>query len=286
MFKIAAITDEVSQEPAMAAAMVREFGGEGLEIRSVWEKGPHELDKTDITRLKRIAEAHGLRICGIASPVFKCHLGEAEEEREHLDMLHRCIALAHALDTDLIRVFTFWQHPGPPPWDLIAEKFQEPLRLAAQEGIVLGIENERSTMGASARRVADFLALMNHPHLRAIWDPGNEQGNLEGGGAFPRGYETLKPWIVHVQLKDVKRLPNGTRASVRLGMGDIDYLGQLKALKRDGYRGYLSMETHWRLQHEVPGDVLRQPKGSVFSAGGEEATRQCLESLRAMLRQL
>jgi sugar phosphate isomerase/epimerase len=141
-------------------------------------------------------------------------------------------------------------------------------------------------MGASAQRVADFLALMNHPHLRAIWDPGNEQGNLEGGGAFPRGYETLNPWIVHVQLKDVKRLPNGARASVRLGMGDIDYLGQLKALKRDGYRGYLSMETHWRLQHEVPEDVLRQPKGSVFSAGGEEATRQCLVSLREMLRQL
>jgi sugar phosphate isomerase/epimerase len=286
MFKIAAISDEISQDPAVAAAMVREFGGEGLEIRSVWEKGPHELGTADISRLQQIVEAHGLRICGIASPVFKCHLGVAAEEREHLEMLNRCISLAHALDTDLIRVFTFWQQPGPPPWDLIAEKFHEPLRLAAQEGIILGIENERSTMAANARRVADFLALMNHPHLRAIWDPGNEQGNPEGGGAFPRGYETLKPWIVHVQLKDVKHLTDGTRASVRLGMGDVDYLGQLKALEADGYRGYLSMETHWRIQHEIPRDVVRQPKGSVFSAGGAEATRQCLESLREMLRQL
>jgi L-ribulose-5-phosphate 3-epimerase len=286
MFKIAVITDEVSQNPAVAAAMVREFGGEGLEIRSVWEKGPHELGATDISRLQQIVEAHGLRICGIASPVFKCHLGVAAEEREHLEMLTRCIALAHALDTDLIRIFTFWQQPGPPPWDLIAEKFHEPLRLAAQEGIILGIENERSTMATNARRVADFLALMNHPRLRAIWDPGNEQGNSEGGEAFPRGYETIKPWIVHVQLKDVKHLTDGTRASVRLGMGDVDYLGQLKALERDGYQGYLSLETHWRIQHEIPRDVVRQPKGSVFSAGGEEATRQCLESLREMLRQL
>jgi hypothetical protein len=31
---------------------------------------------------------------------------------------------------------------------------------------------------------------------------------------------------------------------------------------------------------------VRQPKGSLFSAGGEEATRQCLESLREMLRQV
>ena len=283
MFKLAAITDEISQDPAVAAAMVREFGGEGVEIRSVWEKGPHELDDADITRLKQIVEAYGLRVCGIASPVFKCHLGMAEEEREHLDILRRCIGLAHALGTDLIRVFTFWQRPGPPPWERIAEKFQEPLRLAAQEGVILGIENERSTMAASARRVADFLARMNHPSLRAIWDPGNEQGNAEGDGAFPRGYETLKPWIVHVQIKDVKRLPNGTHTSVRLGTGDIDYLGQLRALKHDGYGGYLSMETHWRIHHEIPKDVVRQPKGSVFSAGGEDATRQCLESLREML---
>jgi len=108
-----------------------------------------------------------------------------------------------------------WHQPGPPPCELIAEKFQEPLRLAAHEGITLGLENERSTMAAGARRVADFLALVNHPRLRAIWNPDKEQGNADGGGAFPRGYETLKAWIVHVQIKDVKRLPNGTRGRVK-----------------------------------------------------------------------
>jgi sugar phosphate isomerase/epimerase len=147
MFKLAAITDEISQDPAIAAALIQEFGGEGMEIRSVWEKGPHELDSDEMTRLKQIADAYGLRICGIASPVFKCRLGWKEEEAEHLDILRRCIALAHALDTDLIRVFTFWQQPGQPPWEQIAEKFHGPLRLAEQEGIRLGIENERSTTG-------------------------------------------------------------------------------------------------------------------------------------------
>jgi sugar phosphate isomerase/epimerase len=286
MFKLAVISDEVSQDPAVAASMVREFGGHGLELRSVWEKGPEELDGADIARLKHIVDTSGLRVCGIASPVYKCHLGATEEERQHLTMLQRCIELAHALDTNLIRLFTFWYEPGPPPWEQIAETFQEPLRLAAQEGIILGIENERSTMATGARRLADFLSLVNDPHLRAIWDPGNEQGNPEGSGAFPSGYETLKPWIVHVQLKDVKCFPDGTRASVRLGTGDIDYLGHLAALKRDGYGGYVSLETHWRINHAIPREVVRQPKGSAFSAGGEEATRQCLHSLQAMLRQI
>ncbi|HZC02293.1 MAG TPA: hypothetical protein VE844_13360, partial [Gammaproteobacteria bacterium] len=50
--------------------------------------------------------------------------------------------------------------------------------------------------------------------------------NSEGDGAFPAGYELLKPWIGHVQVKDVKRLPDGTSTSVRFGMGDVDYRGQ------------------------------------------------------------
>src|SRR6266536_2060638 len=152
MFKLAVITDEVSQDPTTAAAMVQEFGGEGLEIRSVWEKSPDELSADEMQRLKRIADDYELRICGIASPVYKCRLGAAEEEGQHLDILRRCITLAHALDTTLIRVFTFWRQPGSPPWERIAEKFTEPLRLAEQEEVILGVENERSTMGANAKR--------------------------------------------------------------------------------------------------------------------------------------
>jgi L-ribulose-5-phosphate 3-epimerase len=286
MFQVAAISDEISQDPAVAAALLREFGGVGLEIRSVWEKGPHELAAEEIGRLKHIITDYGLGVCGIASPVFKCDLGDAAAEAQHREFLRSCIDLAHALETKLIRVFTFWRQPGLPPWGQIADRFGAVLRWAEQEDVILGIENERSTMGATARHVADFLALVSHPCLRAIWDPGNEQGNAETRGAYPAGYETLKPWIVHVQLKDVKRLADGSVTSVRLGSGEVDYLGQLRALQRDGYQGYLSLETHWRLHHHIPREVVRQPRGSVFSMGGAEATRQCLESLHEMLKQI
>ena len=74
--------------------------------------------------------------------------------------------------------------------------------------------------------------------------------------------------------------------SVRLGTRDVDYRGQLKVLKRNGYCGYLSMETHGRIRHAIPKDAVRQAQGSAFSVGGEEATRLCLESLREMLQQI
>jgi len=286
MFPIAVITDEISQDLAVAAALVKEFGGSALEIRSVWEKSPHEFDTDDIARIKCIADDYGLRICGIASPFYKCTLGDTEEEKQHLDILRRCIAVAHALETNLIRVFTFWQQPGVPPWEQIAEKFQEPIRLAEAEDVILGVENDPSTMGTNARQVAQFLSPINHPRVRSVWDPGNELWAGEARAAFPDGYETLKPWIVHIQLKDLKRTPEGKVEAVRLGRGEVDYLGQFKALKADGYSGHLSLETHWRVQREIPEDLLHRPKGSVFSFGGEEATRLCLQSLREMLAQV
>lgn len=284
--RIAVITDEISQDLAVAAALVKEFNGEGLEIRSVWEKGPHELDADDVERIKRVAGEYGLRICGIASPFYKCTFGDPEEGRQQLDILRRCIAVAHALDTHLLRVFTFWRQPGEPPWEQIVEQFQAPLRLAEREDVVLGVENDPSTMGATARQVARFLTLANHPRLRAVWDPGNE---LWAGGpraAFPEGYELLKPWIVHVHLKDLRRTPHGTVEAVRLGTGEVDYAGQLRALKADGYRGFVSLETHWRVRHAISAELLHRPKGSAFSFGGEEATRLCLQSLRALVARI
>src|SRR5262245_23859121 len=283
MFSLAVITDEISQDLAVAAALVKEFGGSALEIRSVWEKSPHEFDTNDIARIKRIADDYGLHICGIASPFYKCTFGENEEEQQHLDILRRCIEVAHALETKLIRVFTFWRQPGTPPWEQIAEKFQEPLRLAEVEDVILGVENDPSTMGTTARQVAQFLSLINHSRVRSVWDPGNELWEGETRAAFPDGYETLKPWIVHIQLKDLRRTPAGKIEAVRFGTGEVDYLGQFRALRADSYKGYLSLETHWRVRREIPEDLLHRPKGSAFSFGGEEATRLCLQSLQEML---
>src|SRR5262245_26256417 len=189
MFHLAAITDEISQDLTIAAALVKEFGGSALEIRSVWEKSPHEFDANEVARIKRIADDYGLRICGIASPFYKCNFGNSEEEQQHLNILRRCIEVAHALETKLIRVFTFWQQSGTPSWERIAEKFQEPIRLAEAEDVILGVENDPSTMGANARQVVQFLALINHPRVRSVWDPGNELWEGETQVAFPNGYE-------------------------------------------------------------------------------------------------
>jgi L-ribulose-5-phosphate 3-epimerase len=73
---------------------------------------------------------------------------------------------------------------------------------------------------------------------------------------------------------------------VPIGEGEVDYVGQFSALVRDGYDGYLSLETHWRPVTQLPEDLVQMPKGEQFSYMGDVATKECLTRLKALLRQV
>jgi sugar phosphate isomerase/epimerase len=90
-----------------------------------------------------------------------------------------------------------------------------------------------------------MLSAVKSPTLGLNWDPGNAYA--AGETPFPNGYEPLdKKRIWHMHLKDAAPNPNGSEAIWRpIGGGKIDYLGQFRALIKDGYRGTLSLETHY-----------------------------------------
>ena len=98
------------------------------------------------------------------------------------------------------------------------------------------------------------------------WDPGN--ATARGEKAYPDGYATIpKGRIAHIHCKDVVSAGDDRTAWAAMGRGIIDYVGQFRALARDGYTGVLSLETHWR-------------------GGGtpEESTRQSMAGLKNLLQ--
>jgi sugar phosphate isomerase/epimerase len=48
-----------------------------------------------------------------------------------------------------------------------------------------------------------------------------------------------------LSLKDATKTTKGVEWAA-MGKGMIDWVGQYKALKRDGYHHFVSLETHWR----------------------------------------
>ena len=77
------------------------------------------------------------------------------------------------------------------------------------------------------------------------WDPGNAAA-LDGT-TFSAGYSLLpKDRIGHCHCKDVVRKPDHGYDWAPVGAGIVDWPGQLRALKQDGFHYGLSLETHWR----------------------------------------
>ncbi|MFH1006303.1 MAG: sugar phosphate isomerase/epimerase family protein [Candidatus Latescibacterota bacterium] len=284
MFKAAIFTDEVSQDFQTAVDVALEYGLDGLEIRSVWGTPPQGLEAY-IPSMKKILAGTGLAVCSIASPFLKCDIDSQEEYQEHLGILERCIALAQAFDCALIRGFTFWRKGKlEDQWRKILRKFEEPVRMLEDAGMILAIENEASTCIGTGGVLRKFLDDLDAPHVKSMWDAANVHfDDVFFEVPYPNGYEAVKQDMVHMHLKDARRLPEPE--CVPIGEGDIDYRGQFAALATDGYEGYVSLETHWR-PVQLTVEAMDRPGGNAFSASGEYASRICLANWMQMLKDM
>lgn len=285
--KLAVFTDEVSQDLDRAVRLATRFSLEAVEIRSVWNKPVQHLTDEEVARLRATLDTAGLKVCAIASPVFKCELDDDAAHREHLDYLRRCAHVAKALDTNLVRLFTFWKRgPSAPVWDRIKEKFRPALDIAAEAAITLGLENEASTYCATAAETRRFVEEMASPLLKIVWDPCNEVYADEGITPYPDAYRLVEPWVVHVHVKDARRDPGAREATITpVGEGQVDWRGQFRELLDRGYTGYASLETHWRPQ-ALTEEQMNRPGGEAFSESGEYASTVCMENLLALLAEI
>jgi sugar phosphate isomerase/epimerase len=124
-------------------------------------------------------------------------------------------------------------------------KLLDAARKAKKDGIVLMVENEFACNTATGAEAAKLMAEVPAP-LMMLWDAANAA--MDGEHAFPDGYNLLpKHRIAHCHCKDVVKNPTGSAADwAAVGTGSIDWAGQFRALKSDGYSRAVSLETHWR----------------------------------------
>lgn len=282
MYKTAVITDEISQDLREACALAARFSLDGVEIRTVEEKNPFQMSPTDVHRVKKICDDYGLSICGIASPFFKCNIEDEQGIRAHLEGLKRCAEAAHIWGTDLVRGFTFW-YTEPCDWQRVAGYFEPVMEIAQQEQLRIAIESEPSVNTKNMRTLYEFLKLLSCPRIGALFDAGNEVTDLHCPPPYPTGYELLKPYIMHIHVKDIKGSPRGTEnySTAMLGEGDVDYDGLFRQIKADGFNQWVSVETHYRIIAEkLSNEELTRPGGSAFSKGGYAATEAYLKVLQ------
>ncbi len=261
-FRLAVINDEITPDFELACKIAsQEFGLHWIELRSMWDKNISVLSPKEIEEARKILAKYKLRVTDIASPLFKTDwpgapLSEQSERRDqfHADfdakaqdkLLRHCIALADAFRTDRIRCFDFWRLTDQKPYRVaINAKLRDAAEECAKARKILVLENEMSCNTASGEEAAAVLKAIPNENFLLNWDPGNAAAL--GTTPYPDGYNLLpKNRIGHCHVKDVARDAGGKYEWAPVGVGTVDWVGQFKALVRDGYHLAVSLETHWR----------------------------------------
>lgn len=259
--RVSAITDEVSRSPAEAIDFAHEFGLQCLSLRDMpaplgAEKVPYySLAPEAMQKVAGEFKEAGIRIAFLDTPLLKFSLPgtepklskpEAPAAREkrlardkalfdsRLDDLRQGIRASHTFDCPLVRIFTFTRVAEPEStFPRLADIIGEMASIADKDGVKLLIENETTQNAGTAAETAKLLKLLP-ANVGINWDTLNAVPL--GEKSYPDGYESLpkdRIWNVHVKGKSLLDYPD-----------HLDWPTILSALDRDGFPGYLELETH------------------------------------------
>jgi sugar phosphate isomerase/epimerase len=263
-FRLSVINDEISDDLDHACNIAaNEFGLQWIELRAMWHNTKiTELDAAQVDRALKILDKYKLRVTDIAANLFKVDWPDAPPTKKATsgekpvrfasmkdqdEMLERSIAMAKTFGTDRIRCFDFQRIEDVKPYrEAINAKLSEAARLCAKSNLILLLENEGSCNTRSAKDAVETLKGVPETNFMLNWDAGND-ARLDTNVAYPNDYNLLpKHRIGHIHAKDVVRDADGKSDWAPVGAGIIDWVGQLRALRRDGYKGAVSLETHWK----------------------------------------
>jgi L-ribulose-5-phosphate 3-epimerase len=282
--RLAAITDEISQDLDTALRVCQSLGVESVELRTVDGTQLVEHDAATVRRIGSAIRGGGFGCAVVDTPFLKAApVGEAVSDAEWTT-LRRGVELAAELGAGIVRVFGGARPPGaagtaPPvspaaagttPREPLAtaphtrwtaDALARAVEIAAPAGVHLALEIEWECAVATRAEAAEVVAAMPGDGAGIVWDPGNEARFARA--APPDGVDpAVAQRIVHVHVKDADANGDWTR----VGGGLVDWGAELRTLAAAGYDGLLSLETHYQL-----------PQG-----GLPAATRESAAALRAI----
>jgi len=236
---ISAFADEYSPGLTGQIAALQQFEIPCVELRFLDGKNVADLTAQEAKAAKNMLDAGGIRVSALGSPLGKINL--ADDFAAHLEKARNVFEVAGIMETDKIRMFSFYLRAGMTRAQCrseVIDKLGAMLELAESFGLMLCHENEAAIYGETPEQCLDLLEAFGGK-LRAVFDMGNFV--LEGCKPWPDGYELLKNYIAYFHIKD--SLAAG--AIVPAGFGEA-CIGQiLHAYKNEFQKDVLlSIEPH------------------------------------------
>ena len=263
MAKLGVITDGISRDLEYALQVMTDADLEYAELQFVWEKEVGDFSDDEMARALDLVTKYGVKVPCITRHNFVGLLvGDVEvgdpAHQKHMAALQRCIDMAKAFDTKLVRIMSFrkemiifgyngaedW-NASKGAWDKLQQLLTPAVKLAEESDITLVVETGNNAMITSAILGRRFIDDMGSDHLKLLWDPANTLYCNEV--IFPDGFDVLRGgYIGHLHIKDSRvDIPRAAVRQCELGTAQMaPYLDGIAAgLAEENYDGVVSLES-------------------------------------------
>ena len=263
---------------AKVLARLKDNGYDGVELSD------RSVTVEEARAARALAEANGLRIHSFMGGWFM--LNSSKHYAEAMDLARHSLRLASAYGADVMLFVPYCVTkkdiliPSPTEYfpefdpetlrmtrcvkgdnaryvDYIAEQnnvtecakraVRELIPLATELGVTIAIEN---VGGYWLWAKPEFLrALVKHfrsPYVKAYIDLGNNVMFCPS----EQWIDAMPDEVVRLHVKDHEALPGGTKKDAPLGLGSIDFHAIRESIERNGYSGWVSVETSKRSDAE------------------------------------
>ncbi|HHU78145.1 MAG: sugar phosphate isomerase/epimerase family protein [Caldicoprobacterales bacterium] len=239
-FVLSAFADEIDPDLKVQMEVLKQHGIQYIEMRGVNGRNITDYTLEEVKRIKNQLDEQDFRISAVGSPIGKIQI--TDDFTPHLEKFRHTLEIAKILETDYIRMFSFYipREEDPARYrEEVLNRWKAFLGAAEGSGITLLHENEKDIYGDTPERCLDLAESLNSESFRLIFDPANFiQCDVE---TYPKAFTMLQDHIVYLHIKDALF---SNHQVVPAGQGDGKLKEILDALKDKGFRGFLSLEPH------------------------------------------
>jgi sugar phosphate isomerase/epimerase len=242
--ELSILSDEISYDFQSAVEIGYQWGLRNYELRLLWLERVPYIPRKGIDIIKKVIRDYQINISTLSPGAFKVPLNSKEIEIHRKRLLQKTFKLAREFNTNRVTIFGVKRNPQDKEEDYqhIIDIIGEAAHLAEEEGFTLMLENEAGWWADTGENTAKIVKDVDSKVLKINWDLANAFS--AGEVPYPDGYKFVKDYVINVHVKRAFRDKEGKIRDFTMKKEPIDWKGQIQALAKNNYKGYLAIETH------------------------------------------
>ncbi|MFH0911588.1 MAG: sugar phosphate isomerase/epimerase family protein [Planctomycetota bacterium] len=221
----------------------KELGWSHVELRTVDGKQFTQVTDEEFNAIRQKLDKAGIRVSSFASAIANWARPVTNPFDADLADLKRAIPRMKKLGCPFLRVMS-WPNNclAQDAWKAeTVRRMKELARIAEDGGVTLVLENCDGWAAQSSKHMIEFLASVDSPALRVVFDTGNPPFHHYDGLEM---YTVVKPHVAYIHIKDSYVDSDGGvhYAFPNEGHGYVRQI--LTDALRGGYEGGISIEPH------------------------------------------